>query len=276
MYTILNREELNSNVTRIRVLAPYIAKNSKPGQFVILRNDKDGERIPLTISNSSKEDGWVEVIFQIVGAQTYKLNKLQIGDYLEDIVGPLGVASNLEGKNKVAIIGGGVGSAIALPVAKGFKDQGAQVHSIVGFRDKDLVILENEFKEFSDKYCLMTDDGSKGEKGLVTNALEKLITEGNQYDEVFAVGPIIMMKFVAELTKKYNIKTMVSMNPIMVDGTGMCGACRVKVGNETKFACVDGPDFDAHNVDYDLLMKRNTAYNAFEKDSMDRTKKEVI
>jgi ferredoxin--NADP+ reductase len=264
MYKVLEVEHINPTVTRLKLEAPEVARKAKPGQFVIVRTDEVGERIPLTISEYDRAKGTVDIIFQIVGSETFLLDKKQVGEFVEDVAGPLGIPSHTEGYKKVAIIGGGVGCAIALPVARAFAKNGAEVHSIVGFRTHDLVILEDQFKEFSKVFKMMTDDGSYGEKGLVTNALEELICAGNAYDEVFAVGPIIMMKFVAQLTKQYKVKTTVSMNPIMVDGTGMCGACRVQVGSQTQFACVHGPDFDGHEIDYDLLMRRNTQYRAKE------------
>ena len=241
MYRIVKKEVLNPTVTRMDIEAPLIAKKAEPGQFIILRVDEKGERIPLTVADFDRERGTVTIIFQIVGATTEKLNHLEEGDCLQDFVGPLGRPSETEGLKKVAVIGGGVGCAIAYPVAKKLHQQGAEVHSIVGFRNKDLVILEEEFRAVSSKFVMMTDDGSYGEKGLVTNALEKLIAEGETYDEVIAIGPLVMMKFVVKLTKEHNIKTVVSMNPIMIDGTGMCGGCRLTVGGKTKFACVDGP-----------------------------------
>ncbi len=264
MYKILTKKILNPTVTLMEVDAPMIAKKAEPGQFIILRVDAEGERIPLTIADFDREKGTITIIFQIVGATTEKLNHLEQGEYIHDFVGPLGVPSHTDGLKKVAVVGGGVGCAIAYPIAKKLHNLGAEVHSIVGFRNKDLVILEDEFKSASDVMKLMTDDGSYGEKGLVTNALEELIKAGNQYDEVIAIGPLIMMKFVCKLTKEYNIKTVVSMNPIMIDGTGMCGGCRLTVGGETKFACVDGPDFDGHLVDFDEAMERGTMYKEFE------------
>ncbi|MCI5667511.1 MAG: sulfide/dihydroorotate dehydrogenase-like FAD/NAD-binding protein [Oscillospiraceae bacterium] len=264
MYKILTKKILNPTVTLMEVDAPMIAKKAEPGQFIILRVDEQGERIPLTIADFDREKGTITIIFQIVGATTEKLNHLNEGEFIHDFVGPLGVPSHTEGLKKVAVVGGGVGCAIAYPIAKKLHNLGAEVHSIVGFRNKDLVILEDEFKAASDVMKLMTDDGSYGEKGLVTNALEQLIKEGNQYDEVIAIGPLIMMKFVCKLTKEYGIKTVVSMNPIMIDGTGMCGGCRLTVGGETKFACVDGPDFDGHLVDFDEAMERGTMYKEFE------------
>ena len=264
MYKILTKKILNPTVTLMEVDAPMIAQKAEPGQFIILRVDAEGERIPLTIADFDREKGTITIIFQIVGATTEKLNHLEEGEFIHDFVGPLGVPSHTEGLKKVAVVGGGVGCAIAYPIAKKLHHLGAEVHSIVGFRNKDLVILEDEFKAASDVMKLMTDDGSHGEKGLVTNALEELIKAGNQYDEVIAIGPLVMMKFVCKLTKEYGIKTVVSMNPIMIDGTGMCGGCRLTVGGETKFACVDGPDFDGHLVDFDEAMERGTMYKEFE------------
>ena len=269
MYKIVERKELNPTVTKIVVEAPRVARKAEPGQFVILRVDEDGERIPLTIAGFDREAGTVDIIFQIVGATTEKMNHKMVGDCLHDVVGPLGNPTETEGLKKVAIVGGGVGCAIALPVAKKLHDLGCEVHSVVGFRNKDIVILEDEFKACSDKLVLMTDDGSYGVKGLVTAGLEQLINEGNEYDEVIAIGPVIMMKFVCQTTKKYNIKTIISMNPIMIDGTGMCGGCRLTVGGETKFACVDGPDFDGHQVDFDEAMKRGAMYRDFEQHKRD-------
>lgn len=265
MYKILKRKDLNSTVTLMEIEAPYIARKSEPGQFIILRVDEDGERIPLTIADFDREKGTVTIIYQIVGATTEKLNQLKEGDCLQDFVGPLGTPSHTEGLKKVAVVGGGVGCAIAYPVAKKLHEQGCEVHTVVGFRTQDLVILEDEFRAVSNKMVMMTDDGSYGTKGLVTNALEELIQSGEQYDEVIAIGPVIMMKFVCQLTKKYNVKTMISMNPIMIDGTGMCGGCRLTVGGETKFACVDGPDFDGHQVDFAEAMSRSIMYQPFER-----------
>jgi len=265
MYKILKRKDLNSTVTLMEIEAPYIARKSEPGQFIILRVDEDGERIPLTIADFDREKGTVTIIYQIVGATTEKLNQLKEGECLQDFVGPLGTPSHTEGLKKVAVVGGGVGCAIAYPVAKKLHEQGCEVHTVVGFRTHDLVILEDEFRAVSNKMVMMTDDGSYGAKGLVTNALEELIQSGEQYDEVIAIGPVIMMKFVCQLTKKYNVKTMISMNPIMIDGTGMCGGCRLTVGGETKFACVDGPDFDGHQVDFAEAMSRSIMYQPFER-----------
>ena len=269
MYLILKKEPLNPTVTRMVIDAPHIARKAEPGQFIILRVHEDGERIPLTIADFDREQGTVTIIFQIVGATTELLNHLEAGDSLHDFVGPLGRPSEVEGLKKVAVVGGGVGCAIAYPIAKKLHQLGAEVHAIVGFRSKDLVILEEEFKAASDKLVVMTDDGSYGEKGLVTNALERLIDAGERYDEVIAIGPLVMMKFVTQLTKQHNIKTVVSMNPIMIDGTGMCGGCRLTVGGKTKFACVDGPDFDAFEVDFDEAMARNTMYRPFERHAYD-------
>ncbi len=266
MYKIMRKEALNPTVTRMVISAPDVAANAKPGQFIILRADETGERIPLTIADYDREQGTVTIIFQIVGATTGKLNALEEGACLQDFVGPLGTPSHTEGLHKVAVVGGGVGCAIAYPLAKKCKEQGTVVHSIVGFRTKDLLILEPEFRAVSERYLVMTDDGSYGEKGLVTDALRSLIESGEQYDQVIAIGPVIMMKFVAALTKEFQIPTVVSMNPIMIDGTGMCGGCRLQVGGQTKFACVDGPDFDGHLVDFDQLMKRNQMYRDFEQE----------
>lgn len=264
MYKIVRKKSLNPTVTLMDVDAPAVAKKAEPGQFIILRVDEYGERIPLTVADYDRQKGTVTIIFQVVGATTEKLNALNEGDCLHDFVGPLGKPSETKGLKKVAVIGGGVGCAIAYPVAKKLFEQGTEVHSIVGFRNKDLVILEDEFKSHSSKYVIVTDDGSYGAKGLVTDALKQLIESGETYDEVIAIGPLIMMKFVCQLTKEYGIKTIVSMNPIMIDGTGMCGGCRLTVGGQTKFACVDGPDFDGHLVDFDLAMKRAAMYRPFE------------
>lgn len=265
MYKIVSKQVLNPTVTKMEIEAPLIAKKAQPGQFIILRTDENGERIPLTVADYDREKGTVTIIFQIVGATTNQLNSFNEGDYIHDFVGPLGKPTETEGLKKVAVVGGGVGCAIAFPIAKKLHKMGVEVHSVVGFRNKDLVILEDDFKNNSDVFKLMTDDGSYGEKGLVTNALEELIKEGNKYDEVITIGPLIMMKFVCQLTKKYDVKTIVSMNPIMIDGTGMCGGCRLTVGGETKFACVDGPDFDGHLVDFDEAMKRGQMYKEFER-----------
>ena len=270
MYKIISKVPLNPTVCKMVIDAPLVAAKVKAGQFIILRIDEDGERIPLTVADYDRNAGTVTVIFQIVGATTEKLNMFAEGESLHDFVGPLGRATDTAGRKKVCVIGGGVGCAIALPVAKQFAADGAAVHSVVGFRTKDLVILEDEFRSVSDRYVIMSDDGSVGEKGLVTDALRQLIESGEEYDEVVAIGPLVMMKFVCLLTKEYGIKTTVSMNPIMIDGTGMCGGCRLTVGGEVKFACVDGPDFDGHLVDFDEAMKRGATYKAQERAAHER------
>ena len=264
MVRVRKKEGLNETVSKMVLEAPMIAKKAQPGQFVIVRAKKESERIPLTIADYDRKEGTVTIIYQIVGAGTMELDTVREGEYVQDLVGPLGKASETEGLQKVAVVGGGVGCAIAYPLAKKLHGQGAEVHSVVGFRSRDLVILEEEFCAVSDQLCMMTDDGSYGQKGLVTQALEELILAGNEYDEVIAIGPLAMMKFVSLLTKKYGIKTVVSMNPIMIDGTGMCGGCRLTVGGQTKFACVDGPDFDGHEVDFDEAMHRGAMYREFE------------
>ena len=269
MFEIKKKIKLNDTVTRMDVSAPLIAKKAKAGQFIILRAEENGERIPLTIAGCDRENGLVTIIFQIVGATTGKLNALNEGDFIPDFVGPLGMPTKIEGLKKVCVIGGGVGCAIALPVAKALCENGAEVTSIVGFRNQELVILEEEFKACSKSFTLMTDDGSKGEKGNVTQPLKSLLESGERFDEVIAIGPLVMMKFVSLLTKEYNQKTTVSMNPIMVDGTGMCGGCRLTVGGQMKFACVDGPDFDGHLVDFDEAMSRAASYKAFERHAFD-------
>ena len=264
MYRIVKKEPLNPTVVLFEIEAPMIAKKAEPGQFIILRVDENGERIPLTIHDYDREKGTVSIIVQIIGATTFKLNQLNEGDCLHDFVGPLGKATETEGKKKVAVVGGGVGCAIAYPVLKKFHECGAEVHAVVGFKNKDLVILEDKFRAASSVMKLVTDDGSYGEKGLVTDALKSLIDAGNEYDEIFAIGPAIMMKFVSMTTKPYGIPTTVSMSPIMIDGTGMCGGCRLTVDGEVKFACVDGPDFDGHKVDFDEVIARNATYREFE------------
>ena len=260
MYRIVKKEALKPTVTLYEIEAPMVAKKAEPGQFIILRVDENGERIPITIHDFDREKGTVTIIVQTIGATTEKLRHKAEGEYIQDFVGPLGKPTDVEGKKRVCVVGGGVGCAIAYPVLKKFHDCGAEVHAVVGFKNKDVVILEDKFKSASDVMKLVTDDGSYGEKGLVTDALKQLIEEGNQYDEIFAIGPAIMMKFVSKTTEPYGIPTTVSMSPIMVDGTGMCGGCRVTVGGEVKFACVDGPDFDGHKVDFAELMNRNTVY----------------
>ena len=268
MYKIVEKKELNPTVVQITVDAPHVARRAKAGQFIILRVDEEGERVPFTIANADPETGLVTIIYQIVGASTKKLSALEEGDFLADFAGPLGKPSEIEGEN-VVVIGGGVGCAIALPTAKAFHEAGKKVDTIVGFRNKDLVILEDEFKNVSDHYYLMSDDGSVGEKGLVTAKLEELIQSGQKIDKVIAIGPLIMMKFVCALTKKYDIPTIVSMNPIMIDGTGMCGGCRLMVDGKMQFACVDGPDFDGHLVDFDAAMSRNRQYAEKERHDYD-------
>ena len=271
MFKIASKKVLNPTVTQMEIEAPHIAKKAKAGQFIILRVDENGERIPLTVAGCDRENGTVKIIFQVVGASTELLNHKSEGEYIQDFVGPLGVPTHIEGLKKVAVVGGGVGCAIALPVAQALHEQGTEVHSIVGFRNKDLVILEEDFKACSDKMVLMTDDGSYGEKGVVTAPLKELIENGENYDMVITIGPLIMMKFVVATTKPFNIPTTVSMNPIMIDGTGMCGGCRLSVGGETKFACVDGPDFDGFKVDFDEAMKRGAYYKDFERKAYEDT-----
>ena len=265
MYRIVAKTRLGGNASRMVVLSPLVARKAQAGQFIILRAMDHSERIPLTIHDQDREAGTVTVVYQVVGAGTMELDTLESGDSLHDFVGPLGTPTKTEGIKKACVIGGGVGCAIAYPVARKLHEQGSQVHTVIGFRTKDLVFLEEEFNKVSDRLVLMTDDGTCGQKGLVTEALENLIKQGNEYDEVIAIGPLVMMKYVSLLTKKYGIKTVVSMNPIMVDGTGMCGGCRLTVGGEIKFACVDGPDFDGHQVDFDEVMSRNRIYEDFEK-----------
>ena len=271
MFTIIKRRELNPTVTELWIHAPLIAKKAKAGQFIIVRAKEDSERIPLTIAGFDREAGTVSIIFQVVGAGTMQLNALKEGEAVHDFVGPLGKATEIEGLKNVCVVGGGVGCAIALPVAQALHEQGTKVTGIVGFRNKDLVILEDEFRACCDEFIIMTDDGSYGEKGVVTAPLEKKIVDGANFDEVITIGPLIMMKFVVKTTKPHNVKTVVSMNPIMVDGTGMCGGCRLSVGGEMKFACVDGPDFDGHKVDWDLAVKRNQMYRDFEAHKYEET-----
>ncbi len=265
MYRIAVKRELNPTVTMMEIEAPLVAAKAQAGQFIILRVDADGERIPLTVAGCDTLKGTVKIIFQVVGGTTMRLNTKKQGEYIQDFVGPLGCPTRTDGIKKVCIVGGGVGCAIALPVAQKFHDLGAEVHSIIGFRNKDLLILEDEFKACSDKLTVMTDDGSYGRKGVVTEPLKEAIEAGENYDEVITIGPLIMMKFVVATTKPYNIPTTVSMNPIMIDGTGMCGGCRLTVGGKTKFACVDGPDFNGFEVDFDEAMARGTMYADFER-----------
>ena len=264
MFTIVKRRELNPTVTELWINAPLIAKKAKAGQFIIVRAKEDSERIPLTIAGFDREAGTVSIIFQVVGAGTMQLNSLKEDEAVHDFVGPLGKATEIEGLKNVCVVGGGVGCAIALPIAQALHEQGTKVTGIVGFRNKDLVILEDEFRSCCDEFIIMTDDGSYGEKGVVTAPLEQRIVDGANFDEVITIGPLIMMKFVVKTTKPHNVKTVVSMNPIMVDGTGMCGGCRLTVGGQTKFACVDGPDFDGFEVDFDEAMHRGTMYKPFE------------
>ena len=264
MYKIAKKKELNKIVIQMEIEAPLVAKKAEPGQFIILRTDEDGERIPLTVADFDRVAGTVTIIFQIVGATTKKLSMMEEGDYLQDFVGPLGRPTHTQGLKKVAVVGGGVGCAIAYPVAKKLHRQGCEVHAICGFRTKELVILDEEFQKNSSKYILVSDDGTAGKKGLVTDALKELIESGEQYDEVITIGPLIMMKFVCKLTKEYGIKTVASMNPVMIDGTGMCGGCRLSVGGKTVFACVDGPEFDGHLIDFDEAMSRSNIYGEFE------------
>ena len=265
MYRIIAKEALNPTVTRMVIDAPFVARKARPGQFIILRVDENGERIPLTVADYDREKGTVDIIFQIVGATTEKLNHKEAGEYIADFVGPLGRPTEVEGLKKVCVVGGGVGCAIALPVAKELAALGCEVTSIIGFRTKDLVILEDEFKAASKNFYMMTDDGSYGRQGNVCVPLNELLQKGETFDEVITIGPLIMMKFVCAATKPYGIKTVASMNPIMIDGTGMCGCCRLTVGGKMKFACVDGPDFDGHEIDFDEAMSRSRTYAGFEK-----------
>ena len=271
MYKILKKQALNTTVTYMSIEAPLVARKAEPGQFIILRVDEEGERIPLTIAGYDRTAGTVDIIFQVVGATTEKLNHKEEGDFITDFVGPLGKPTETEGVRKVCIVGGGVGCAIALPVARKFHELGCEVHSIIGFRSKDLLILEEEFRAVSDRLTVMTDDGSYGRQGVVTAPLAEAIEAGEKYDEVITIGPLIMMKFVVATTKPHGIKTTVSMNPVMIDGTGMCGGCRLTVGGETKFACVDGPDFDGFLVDFDEAMQRGSMYRDFERHAYEET-----
>ncbi len=264
MYQIVGKKSLNPTVTQMEIAAPFVAKKALPGQFIILRVDEDGERIPLTVAGYDREKGTVTIIFQIVGGSTELLNHKNVGDYIPDFVGPLGRPTHTDGLKKVCVVGGGVGCAIALPVAQALHAQGTEVTSIIGFRNKDLVILEDEFKAASNDFYMMTDDGSYGQQGNVCVPLKELLEKGEQFDEVITIGPLIMMKFVCALTKEYNVKTIASMNPIMIDGTGMCGGCRLTVGGKMKFACVDGPEFDGHQIDFDEAMSRSRTYADFE------------
>ena len=269
MYKIISKRELNKNIIMMEIEAPFIAKKTKPGQFIIIRVDEKGERVPFTVSGTDKVSGTISIIFQVLGKSTLKLAALSAGDEVLNLVGPLGLPTELEGIKNVAVVGGGLGCAIAYPQAKHLFDMGAKVDLIAGFRTKELIILEDEMRACSNRLFICTDDGSYGEKGFVTDMLETLINQGAGYDCVIAIGPLPMMKFVSLLTKKYDIKTIVSMNPIMIDGTGMCGGCRVTVGGKTRFACVDGPDFDGHQVDFDEAMKRLNTYKSEEKEETD-------
>ncbi len=269
-YTILTREPLGPQVVRNEILAPLVARRCQPGQFVIVRVHERGERIPLTIADFDRERGSVTLIYQVVGKTTALLAEKQAGDSLSDVAGPLGAPSELDGLQRVAVIGGGLGCAIAYPQAKELHRRGAYVDCIAGFRSRELVILEREMRAVSDRLFIMTDDGSYGDKGLVTNKLEQLLQQDGTYDAVIAIGPLVMMKFVSLLTKQYGVRTIVSMNPVMIDGTGMCGGCRIRVDGQTKFACVDGPDFDGHLVDFDDAIRRAGMYRAQEREAMER------
>ncbi len=268
MYQIIRRRELNSSVTEMEILAPLVAKKAKPGQFIILRVNDEGERIPLTIAGADPAEGTVKIIFQIVGATTIQLNQKHAGEFIQDFTGPLGKPTEIEGKKKVCVIGGGVGCAIAMPVAKALHEQGTEVTSIIGFRNKDILILEDEFRSFSDKLIVTTDDGSYGFHGNVTVPLKEMLENGETFDEIITIGPLIMMKFVVAAARPFNVPVTVSMNPIMIDGTGMCGGCRLTLTEDgkrvTKFACVDGPDFNGYEVDFDEAMSRNRMYMNFE------------
>ncbi|MBQ7699015.1 MAG: sulfide/dihydroorotate dehydrogenase-like FAD/NAD-binding protein [Clostridia bacterium] len=275
MYRIIRKKELNPTVTQMEIEAPLVAKKAKPGQFIILRVDGDGERIPLTVAGVDREKGTVKIIFQIVGATTRKLNEKREGEYIQDFVGPLGKPTETDGIKKVCIIGGGVGCAIALPVAEEFHRLGARVVSVIGFRNKDLLILEDEFKACSDSLTVMTDDGSYGRHGNVTVPLKEMLDHGEKFDMIITIGPLIMMKFVTLTAKPFGVPVTVSMNPIMIDGTGMCGGCRLTLHrdgqNVTKFACVDGPDFNGYEVDFDEAMSRGRMYTDFERHAYEQT-----
>ena len=275
MYKIATKKSLNPTVTQMEIEAPLVANKAKPGQFIILRVDSEGERIPLTIAGCDKQRGTVKIIFQIVGATTEKLNHKNQGEYIQDFVGPLGKATETEGIKKVCNVGGGVGCAIALPVAEEFHRLGAEVTSIIGFRNKDLLILEDEFKACSDKLVVMSDDGSYARQGNVTVPLKEMLSAGEQFDMIITIGPLIMMKFVVLTAKEFNVPCTVSMNPIMIDGTGMCGGCRLTLNQDgkkvTKFACVDGPDFNGYEVDFDEAMSRGRMYFGFERHAHEET-----
>ena len=271
MYKIITKKSLNPTVTMMEIEAPLVARKAQPGQFIILRTDADGERIPLTIAGYDRSAGTVSIIFQIVGATTEKLNHKNVGDSLSDFVGPLGMPTELEGLKKVCIVGGGVGCAIALPIARALHEMGCEVTSVIGFRSKDLLILEDEFSAASERLVVMTDDGSYGRQGNVCVPLEEMFAAGERFDKIITIGPLIMMKFVVEAARPTGIPCTVSMNPIMIDGTGMCGGCRLIVGGKTKFACVDGPDFDGYEVDFDSAMERGTMFRDFERHAHEET-----
>ena len=275
MYKIVSKKILNPTVTQMEIEAPSVAKKAKPGQFIILRVNEEGERIPLTVAGCDVKNGTVKIIFQVVGATTEKLNHKNVGEFIQDFAGPLGFPTNTQGKKKVCIIGGGVGCAIAMPIAQEFHKLGADVTSIIGFRNKDLLILEDEFKACSNKLFVMTDDGSYSRQGNVTVPLKEMLESGEKFDEIFAIGPIIMMKFVTLTAKDFGVPVTVSMNPIMIDGTGMCGGCRLTLNQNgkkvIKFACVDGPDFNGYEVDFDEAMSRNRMYEAFERKAYEET-----
>ncbi len=275
MYKILSKKVHNPSVTELNIEAPLVAKKAEPGQFIILRVDEDGERIPLTVAGTDSDKGSVRIIFQIVGSTTRKLAEKNEGDFIEDFVGPLGTATHLDGLKKVCIVGGGVGCAIAMPIAEKLHEMGAEVTSIIGFRNKDIVILEDEFRECSDRLFVMTDDGSYGEEGNVTIPLKKMLEDGEKFDMIITIGPLIMMKFVTLAAKPYGVPVTVSMNPIMIDGTGMCGGCRLTLNRNgekvIKFACVDGPDFNGYEVDFDEAMSRGRMYADFEHHAYENT-----
>ena len=275
MYKIVRRKSLNPTVTQLEIESPLVAKKAKAGQFIILRVDEDGERIPLTIAGTDKEEGTVKIIFQIVGATTEKLNRKKEGEYIQDFVGPLGVATHIEGLKKVCVVGGGVGCAIAMPVAQALRENGAEVTSIIGFRNKDLLILEDEFNACSDRVVVMTDDGSYGRHGNVTVPLKEMLDAGEKFDMIITIGPLIMMKFVVATAKPFGTPVTASMNPIMIDGTGMCGGCRLTLNHDgkkvTKFACVDGPDFNGYEIDFDEAMSRGRMYFDFERKAHEKT-----
>lgn len=283
MYKIAHKKVLNPTVVELMIEAPLVANKALPGQFIILRVDENGERIPLTVAGVNKEDGTVKIIFQVVGSTTEKLSHKEAGEYIQDFVGPLGVATHLDGLKKVCIVGGGVGCAIAMPIAEKLHEMGAEVTSIIGFRNKDLLILEDEFKACSDTLRVMTDDGSYGEKGNVTMPLKEMLESGEKFDMIITIGPLIMMKFVVETARPFGTPVTASMNPIMIDGTGMCGGCRLTLNVDgkkiTKFACVDGPDFNGYEIDFDEAMSRGRMYSDFERhahtDACNLFKKEV-